>query len=585
MDDHETYDVVVCGGGLAGLSLSRQIKLKHPRVSLIVIDRLSRPLPVATLKVGESTVEVGAYYYAQILGLNQYLRQEHYRKLGLRYFFPTSNQGFHSRPEFGLSEFPEGDSFQLDRGILENDLREMISASGLVIMEGYKVQDILLSEQDGLHEVTCVPSDGGRPELIKGRWVIDAMGRRRYLQKKLGLTTSSGQTMSAAWFRVDGRLDITSSVPRSKADWHSRVRNQDRYFSTNHLMGNGYWIWLIPLSSGNTSVGIVVNESMHRFEEFNTIERALHWIRCREPNLHDLLASQEFLDFKTMRNYSYSSRRVLSKSRWATLGDAGVFSDPFYSIGSDLIGFLNSAVADVVKKDLDAEPWHDDADYYNSFVIALNDSLAYNTQLAYPFFGNAVVMAGKLLWDLASGWAIVTPQIVDLSFIDRDSRSVIKRTTAGYIQLGLRMQKLFLSWAALSPGQLTFDYIDYLTIPFLGSLRARSLYDRDTHQALEVKIQMNMRTLEELALALFLIAIEDVKPDWMPHLEQIEWFNPLAVGLDEEKWEPEGLLRPDSSPRDFKEIWKQIRNKLRVRDSRNSKQNGARLMHEDARGS
>ena len=40
-------------------------------------------------------------------------------------------------------------------------------------------------------------------------------------------------------------------------DWHSRLAEGDRSFSTNHLMGEGYWVWLIRLASGATSVGIV----------------------------------------------------------------------------------------------------------------------------------------------------------------------------------------------------------------------------------------------------------------------------------------------------------------------------------------
>ena len=30
-----------------------------------------------------------------------------------------------------------------------------------------------------------------------------------------------------------------------------------RKFSTNHLLGEGYWVWLIPLSTGPISIGVV----------------------------------------------------------------------------------------------------------------------------------------------------------------------------------------------------------------------------------------------------------------------------------------------------------------------------------------
>ncbi len=35
---------------------------------------------------------------------------------------------------------------------------------------------------------------------------------------------------------------------------------RERWLSTNHLCGPGYWVWLIPLASGSHSVGIVADE-------------------------------------------------------------------------------------------------------------------------------------------------------------------------------------------------------------------------------------------------------------------------------------------------------------------------------------
>ena len=45
--------------------------------------------------------------------------------------------------------------------------------------------------------------------------------------------------------------------------WQARCEPQARWLSTNHLVGAGYWVWLIPLGSGATSVGIVTDETIH----------------------------------------------------------------------------------------------------------------------------------------------------------------------------------------------------------------------------------------------------------------------------------------------------------------------------------
>ena len=55
-----THDVIVLGGGLAGLSLAIQLKRQDPAIDVAVIERRAHPVREAAHKVGESTVETGA---------------------------------------------------------------------------------------------------------------------------------------------------------------------------------------------------------------------------------------------------------------------------------------------------------------------------------------------------------------------------------------------------------------------------------------------------------------------------------------------------------------------------------------------
>ena len=85
------FDVVIAGGGLAGLTLARQLHLEAPRLRVLVCEKRQHPVPEAAFKVGESSVEIGAHYFKTIVDLKALLERDHLPKLGLRYFFPYEN--------------------------------------------------------------------------------------------------------------------------------------------------------------------------------------------------------------------------------------------------------------------------------------------------------------------------------------------------------------------------------------------------------------------------------------------------------------------------------------------------------------
>src|SRR5262249_50740823 len=148
------HDVVILGGGLAGLTLALQLKRRRPQTDVVVIERRSGPAPDAAFKVGESTVESSAHYFADVLDLRDHLENDQLPKFGLRlYLTGGDNRDTPRRVEFAPTLKPPLDTFQVDRGRFENEIRRRVEALGVTVIDGTRVGEVEFGEEE--HVVTA----------------------------------------------------------------------------------------------------------------------------------------------------------------------------------------------------------------------------------------------------------------------------------------------------------------------------------------------------------------------------------------------------------------------------------------------
>ena len=98
-----------------------------------------------------------------------------------------------------------------------------------------------------------------------------------------------------------------------------------RKLSTNHLMGEGYWAWLIPLPTGPHSIGIVSDPRFHDFSEMKEVDGAIEWLKKHEPQLGKEVDARrdQIEDFHGIEDFAYSCARVFSPDRWSLVGVSG----------------------------------------------------------------------------------------------------------------------------------------------------------------------------------------------------------------------------------------------------------------------
>ncbi|QNH14673.1 NAD(P)/FAD-dependent oxidoreductase [Xanthomonas sp. SI] len=444
-------DVVIAGGGLAGLTLALQLRQRDPQLRISVLERRAHPVREAAFKVGESSVEIGAHYFASVLGLREHLDTEQIRKFGFRFFFSDGREDIDRCTELGVSRLLPTPSWQIDRGRFENFLGERARALDIEFIDGCTVRGIDLADDDADHQVRY--ERDGEAATLRARWVVDASGRAGLLKRKLDLAQDNAHHANAVWWRVDGLVDPNAWSQDS--DWLQRCTPPDRWRSTNHMCGPGYWFWLIPLSSGAHSLGIVCDAAMHPLETMNTHEKAMAWLHTHQPQVaRTLEQSQHALqDFLFLRKFSYGCKQVFSAQRWALTGEAGVFLDPFYSPGSDFIAISNTYICELIGLDRAGRNIAPYADLYQQLYFSFYENTLTLYQDQYPLFGDAQVMPVKVIWDYTYYWALLAPlyfseRIADLPMLGR-----LRPDFGRARELNLGMQALLRDWGRHNDAQ------------------------------------------------------------------------------------------------------------------------------------
>ena len=450
MTEAPRYDVAILGGGLAGLTLAIQLRQRNPGIDIAVVERRGHPVREAAFKVGESTVEIGAHYFAEVLGFREHLETEQIRKYGLRYFFSEGEDDIGRCTELGVSRLLPTPSWQLDRGRFENFLGEQALALGITFLDGAVVRALDLAEGDADHQVGYERE--GATHTLRARFLADASGRAGLVKRKLDLAESNDHDANAAWWRVDGFIDFSSWS--DDPAWHEAFAPAERWRSTNHMCGPGYWFWLIPLASGAHSLGIVCDAKMHPLDTMNTHEKAMAWLREHQPRVYASIDKPEHAlqDFLFLRHFSHGCKQVYSGDRWALTGEAGLFLDPFYSPGSDFIAISNTYVCELVEKDRAGEHISPYAEIYQQLYFSFYESTLTLYQDQYPIFGDPQVMPLKVIWDYAYYWSLLAPLFfgkrqAELGVLGR-LRPAFQRGRA----LNLAVQALLRDWGLRNSG-------------------------------------------------------------------------------------------------------------------------------------
>ncbi|MCX5746494.1 MAG: hypothetical protein NT062_28795 [Proteobacteria bacterium] len=333
---------------MAGGSLARQLKLAHPELAVIVVDKKAE----FDYWIGESTVEAWEDYATRTLKLGPYLNCHHMQKHGLRFWFDSKEKDLPlaKMSEFGRSWYHPLTARQIDRAKFDRDLCEMNRKMGVEVLLDTKVlggaktfkDHIRLDGKNG-HEVDT--SAG----TIKCKWIVDCTGRSSPLVQMLDLADEPGHPAGSYWARYSNCRNVDDLGPEA---WKDRINHTERWTSTNHFMYRGYWIWVIPVTDDIISIGVVFHHDIAPMSFKNGAE--LEAFFRSHAAVNEIMGNApETVDFFALKQIARISKQHFSaEDRWALSGMSGTFLDPIGSTGCWLYAEANRFAGHLIKADL-----------------------------------------------------------------------------------------------------------------------------------------------------------------------------------------------------------------------------------------
>ena len=396
--ENGTYDVVVIGGALSGGATATLLLRQNPGIRVLILEKSAK----LSRRVGEATVEVSAYFMCRVLGMTQYLNESHLNKQGLRFWFTNDEvKTLADASELGPLYQVRVPSYQLDRAAFDEEVLRRAGVAGAHIMRPVTVTDVQLSSGK---EQTVTFRNGDGTRTVPSRWIVDASGVAALIARKGGWWKSNTEhPTAAAWSRWRGVKDWDSRELAEKyPQWASAVYGT-RGTATNHVIGDGWWSWWIPLKGGDVSVGVVFDQRLVDWpQDGEKIGDRLKTFLMKHPVAREILIDAEFdeRDVHWRKNLAYYST-TFAGDGFVLVGDAAAFMDPFYSPGMDWISFTTSRAAALIGAQRKGEPMNDLVDRHNrDFARSHRCWFEAVYKDKYEYMGEFDLMSTAFIFDL-----------------------------------------------------------------------------------------------------------------------------------------------------------------------------------------
>ena len=202
-----------------------------------------------------------------------------------------------------------------------------------------------------------------------------------------------------------------------------------------------------------------------------------------------MLGDGELIDFMAYPQLAYRCHTLYSGNRWAAIGFAGMFQDPYFSLGGDAISYGNDYIVDLVEKDLivnvPQQLLDTAAAHYDTLMQRLYDRTKVWMDGAYAGMGSFNFLSARYVFELCVYyldyvWGFMCNEHLESISVER------KRLSEHFFMLEiiLRDQILEAVHASLSNGAYyaknvsgAFEGVSNFVSPFIFQLGQSDLWN------------------------------------------------------------------------------------------------------------
>ena len=251
-------------------------------------------------------------------------------------------------------------TWQVPRAEFDKTLADTLESQGVPI--SYETEVTAIRFKDDGTSITTVKSADGSEKQIEARFIIDGSGYGRVIPRLFG-------------------MDRPSNLPPRKALF-THIKDLNRQMDkepdriTIVVHEQQVWVWVIPFSSGITSVGFVSNPEF--FEKFEgTPEEQLRAAIATEPWIAERMKGMEFMfEPRILQSWSTTTEKFYGNG-FVLTGNVTEFLDPVFSSGVTLATVSSQLAGNLAVKHLKGEQIDWEKEYTEVMMQGVNTFRSY----------------------------------------------------------------------------------------------------------------------------------------------------------------------------------------------------------------